>query len=91
MAYMQRPQETTYYESKTEIIREPYDSYSSEYPHQRQQHHGVGGVLGEVVGAIVEKIVPGSHGHNHNHHGEVIERREERIYENGCDPCRRVY
>ncbi|KAL9230960.1 hypothetical protein vseg_006241 [Gypsophila vaccaria] len=91
MAYTQRPQETTYYESKTEIIREPYDdSYSSEYPHHRQ-NHGVGEVLGEVVGAIVGKIIPGSHGSHHKHHGEVIERREERVYENSCDPCRRGY
>ncbi|KAH9619171.1 hypothetical protein KSS87_012611 [Heliosperma pusillum] len=82
MAYMQRPDGTTYYESRTEVIHEPYDSYSSGYPQQRRQN-GAGGVVGQVVGAIVKNIIPGSHGRNNNNHqGEVIERREERICEN---------
>ncbi|KAJ8436570.1 hypothetical protein Cgig2_031511 [Carnegiea gigantea] len=105
MAYYRYPEAygATYYEADQEVVRGPYDSYSSEYRVQEYAnpgysmgppHHHNGGYTDRVTEVVSYESNPGHLGHRHHHrrHGgvaEVVEKREEIIYENSYDPYRR--
>uniref|UniRef100_A0A7C9DQY2 Uncharacterized protein n=1 Tax=Opuntia streptacantha TaxID=393608 RepID=A0A7C9DQY2_OPUST len=104
MAYSQRlgGYGATYYEAEKEVVRGPGDCYSSEYrveeygnPSYPPGYRHNGGYATGVTEVVSYESNPGfpSHRHHHHHLGgptEVIEKREEIIYDNICDPYRRV-